>query len=226
MKYVVLLILLLSSAALCSEHLEPEDSQFTGLFMPGYYGMVLTAFSEAYKTDVRARAIVFPSFSPEFSVFIKERNGTFSIVSLSPETSYWGYKLLDMKKNKVITKGLSRDRDEEGISELEKEYPKDYRDLKIDRCEVEINPSIADAIVDIWLKMLLQTRYKKEKLLGFDGADYHFSMSDGYQTLGGKIWSPSPESKTGILVELTHLMRAKCQTQSDELDVLNQNNWS
>ena len=92
------------------EYLEPEDSLFTGIFMPKYFVLVVSALEEAYKEDVRVRVLVFPSFSPEYAVGIRENSEIFTIFRLSLVKQLWGYISLKMMRDeppKVIKNGKS-----------------------------------------------------------------------------------------------------------------------
>jgi tetratricopeptide (TPR) repeat protein len=216
------------------EFLEPEDSIFSGEFysyQAKYYSMVYTALKEAYKRDVRVRVLVLPSFSPEYAVGIRENSGTFTIFRLSPVKQLWRYKILEDLKagrgGKVVETYIEGDKKrrkvisaEERIAKIEAEYPKDFRDVEIKRCEVQINSDLAKSIIEIWEKMLLQTRYVKKNGLGLDGATYHFSMlsMSAMNVLAGKTWSPSAKSKTGKLVKISYWMEKMCMTDNNKLE--------
>lgn len=208
--YILMLVATLTNA---KEHLSPEQSQFTGIFMPDYYGMVIDALSEAYDKDVIVRAMVLPSFSQEYALGVRKHSNEFRIFAVWPEKKLWGYKTLALMNAGAYNavKDGKEVKDTEGIRRLEKKYPANYKDVPLERCSEEITPEIANTIAAVWESMLLGTRYKKGGARGFDGTTYHFSMKVDYEEIAGKVWSPKPDSKTGKLVTLTDAMLAFCK---------------
>jgi hypothetical protein len=204
---------------MASDYLEPEESLFTGIFMPDYYEMVLSAFSAAYERDVRARAIVFPSFHPEYAVGISEDDGAYRIFHLQPEKQLWGYKTLEFMKSgrtRVYNDAGVAGNDEQ-IKRLEELLPKDPRDVKIERCDVDIDQSLGRRIIETWEMMLRQTRYVQHDTRGTDGITYHFSMRARHQDLAGKVWTPPGDSKTGMLASVAETMKRICVTGDEGL---------
>jgi hypothetical protein len=216
-KHVVVLTLLLNGSAWAGDHLEPEDSQFSGLFMPQYNDMVIDALGEAYADNVRARAMVFPSFSPEYAVGILSEDEKYKVFHLEPEKQYWGYMSLALKKSEaeqVVNDGELK-RDAEGIKRLEEAYPENYEDIEVQRCRRPFAAEVAEKAVDIWLYMLLETRYSDDLSIGLDGTTYHFSAPYGHKILAGKVWSPASDSKTGKLVAIINSMVEYCKEKED-----------
>ncbi len=74
-----------------SDHLKPEDSLFSGVFLHKYTEMVLDAFSEVYAENVEVRTIVLPSFKPEYAVGIRKEKDVYSIFHFEPKKQYWLY---------------------------------------------------------------------------------------------------------------------------------------
>src|SRR5271169_162225 len=53
--------------------------------------------------------------------------------------------------------------------------------------------------------------------VGSDGDTYHFSLTDGFDRLAGKTWSPDEITKPGKLVDIAFTMRDLCKTKDKRL---------
>jgi hypothetical protein len=192
-----------------TEHLEPEESRFTRMpFLENYYQTVISALEVTYKPDIKVKAIVLPSFRPEYAVGIKKNNGIYHVFHKQPSLSYWGYTSLELMKQeniKVIKDGKSQ-RDLKGIQRIESRYPKNFRDIKINTCERTLEETLAIKIIAAWEIMLLQTSYTLESTGGLDGTTYHFSNN----RMAGQTWSPSARTKPGKLVAITDSLIKYC----------------
>ena len=184
--------ILCAFSATASENLRPARSPLAGEITINYTD-VISVLADAYTRDVLARAVVIGSRSPEYAVGIKSDSGTYRIFHAQPAE---------------VSKDLSR---------LEVLAPKDFRDLKVDRCQVGIEPELARRLVRLWEAMLLRTRFPMEPRIGFDGATYHFSMPHNFQNLAGNVWSPPPKSNTGLLVGITETMVSMCTSGDRKL---------
>jgi len=192
------ILLMVGVPAFAEDHLEPEQSQFSGIFMPQYYGTVLEAYSETYDKEFVARAIVFPSFQPEYAVAIKKQNEEFKVVHLQTKKQFWA-RIMEGK--------------------VEEEY-------EVDRCEKEIDKVLANKIISIWEKMLLGTKYRNylkedNMLVGLDGTTYHFSMRLPHlpgRWMAGKTWSPQVESPTGLLVGISDGLVSYCSGENSSIN--------
>jgi hypothetical protein len=220
-KLLLLAGFLLGATAVADEHLVPERSVFANTantFLLEYDTMVVSALEEAFTRDVRVRAIVQPSFQPEYAVGIKQRENGYRVFCLRPEIQLWAYETLKMMKagsirnlGSIISSRTASETREE-IEKLEASLPANFRDVTIKSGDVEIAPDLAHLLVAAWETMLRQTRYDKAGRLGFDGVSYHFSMRSDYQDLAGYVWSPPPASTTGLLVEVVETMRLVCDS--------------
>jgi len=202
-KLIVLFILLISSVSQAADHLEPESSQ---PFLPDYYEMVIEAFYESYDHNVIVRAFVLPSNMPEYAVGIKKESGAYKVFYLITEFSYWLYR----------TFVLERDHSAQGphskyITAIEKKYPEGFKQIKVDRCEAQLDSNLAVEIIDAWTRMLEDTKHPQDTTGGFDGTTYHFSMRQVFRIMSGKTWSPSPRSKPGLLVSVAESMIDYCK---------------
>lgn len=213
------LALLLTPQASAQDHLKPEDSIFSK-FTPrdGYYGShqyysdVLTVLSESYDRNVTARAIVLPSFQYEFAVALKKEGGRYSVIHLEPEYHVWNFELLRLYEADEVR---SYDHDgvektDANIEDLKSGMPASLDDVKVKRCELALPNDLGDAITDLWISILRQTRYIEKDTSGFDGVTYHFSAPAEFQTLSGKVWSPDKNTNMGKLIEIVAELKAAC----------------
>ncbi|WP_444942389.1 hypothetical protein [Microbulbifer sp. ZKSA004] len=214
MKLRIFIIWFISSTAFASEHLEPEDSQFSRELFGGYTHLVLSYLGSAYEEDVIVRLIGFPSFSPEYVLGIKQNDKENYIFFESPKMQLWGYQMMPLMEEgsvKVMNDEGEFVKDEAGLKELESQYPKSPQEIPRIRCKKEIRQELADKIQYVWQEMLYETRYPRDFSMGADGQTYHFSAKMfGNLNYAGKVWSPSPESKTGKLVRISDLMVDYC----------------
>jgi hypothetical protein len=93
------------------------------------------------------------------------------------------------------------------------EFPPDFRDVPINRCEAGIDASLGAQLVELWRQMLLQTRYtdhsKETIFLGsLDGITFHF-WSGG---MAGSTPYIVGGSNVDLLVRVTDTMNRLCST--------------
>ena len=218
--FCVFVLLLLGASARAGDHLEPDTSAFERDGLYGAFNAEL--FFEAFAEGAQARVIVIPSFEPEYAVWISVRNGTSRIISSHPEApleSYDPEKLAGANPNpEPLQPGSPPEKEDALLTRF-------VRGIKLVRCEVVIEPGLAQRIARIWEEMLLQTRYDRpivtinargqtiERIrVVADGTAYHFSMSTGIHDWAGYVGSPSDGTVTGDLVRITDAMRKLCQT--------------
>ena len=159
----------------------------------------------AFDNSVILRMHVQPSFRTSYAVVIEERGGRDYIVGLqfSPQLNDTLMRYDALKQ--AQTHGASA----EEIAALKKALPRDPKDAKPDRCEVEIDAALTTKLSLVWKAMLDDARPEHDN--GLDGTFYYFYLRDG--GLMGKVWSPIPWSPAGRLVEIGEKMLAYCQSQ-------------
>jgi hypothetical protein len=218
------LLVLALHPSLASDHLEPEDSLFSGVLFEDYTKMVLEALGEAYDERVVVRMVAFPSFHPEFAVAIRESSGTYTVLRLAPEKQLWAYKTKDLMKSgqiQKVTESGHHVKPNDEIAKIEKDYPANFRDVRIMKCSAPIDAPIANDIRRVWELMLLNTRYSTDAHLGMDGTDYHFSMPGamGRESCAGKTWSPPKDSPPRQLVDIATSLADFCLKESDRATI-------
>ena len=214
-------VTLCACSAIAGEHLIPERSQFTGGPILDV-SKVLSALNEAYDRNVLARAIVIPARSFEYAVGVRSESDGYKIFHLRPRLPIMLY---NERKNAREQAAAARIKGQavpaevsEYLSRLMAVLPEDYKDVEIERCQVDVDPKLAQRLLELWEGMLVRTRFPKEAILGFDGVTYHFSMPHNLQDLTGKIWSPPAGSNTGMLVDVTETMVSMCTTGDRKLE--------
>lgn len=217
---IILVAMLIATPAIArnpvADHLVPEDTIYSGLDVTeNYHDMVVSVLQDAYSKEVRIRAIVEPSFSPEFAVGVMQVGEEFKIFSLQSTIHLWDYEIREMMKQGSMDRTDYSEDDEpiDLVAELDKDLPPKPSDVKVDRCEIAIDAPLASQLIAAWQGVLLQTRFVDDKteegITGLDGDTFHFSMTVGLQNVAGSAWSPSG-AKTGALAELAILMRKYC----------------
>jgi hypothetical protein len=203
-------------SAVADDHLVPDRSLFAETFLADYDMMLVTALSEAYRDDVRVRAMVIPSFHPESVIGLKEQGTTYRLFCRSPEMSLWAYETLKMMKGPPGTRRDPETRAE--IEKLEAALPPDFKDVRVRGYDVEIDADLARQLTDLWDRMLRQTRYPETSGVGLDGVTYHFSLwTKRGQILAGQTWSPPPDSMVGRLAKIVDLIQVLCDCPDETL---------
>ncbi len=173
--------------ALAADHLVPGDNQ-----LADYQAAVKAALKDAFAPDVRARAIAEPSFQAEYAVGIKETAGAYALFSIQPARQLWGQ-----------------------VQRPRGTPPADVGQLPVERCEAPLDAVLARGVIDVWGRMLAQTRPDESRSLGLDGETYYFSMDIGGRTLAGSTWSPDPQSRPGRLVGMVLALRRYCAKRQE-----------
>lgn len=201
-----------AAQASASDHLTPYASTLSD-----YQSLVRAVFKDAFDPSVRVRAIVEPSFQPEFVVGIHEQAKQFKIFFLQPSRQLWGYTTLQMLKDGEIrvqnSDGSPGTQDE--IKRLQTKLPPDPKMLTLERCEADLDAELAHRVIEDWAQMLNRVA-PKDPSDGqiMDGVNTYFSMRGG--PAEGEALSPRQNSKPGMLVDMAYAMRNYCQTHNPD----------
>jgi hypothetical protein len=196
------------------DRLEPEQPSHAD----DYEQNLRIVLRDAYATDVRLRAIVRPSFEPEYAVGLRRIGGRDELFSLVPARMVWHYSLIKIMKGgqiRVLGPG-GGDRLAQDIRRLKKGLPKRPADLPIERCAVEVDATFAAALTAAWRSMLMQVEPRESDEFGVDGTSYHFSVDVEGRTLAGQVWEPEPETRAGKLAAAADAIRSYCRTRDPE----------
>jgi hypothetical protein len=155
------------------DHLDPANDIF-GLynFQFDYYSNVRQVLFDGLSDQPEIRFLVLPSFSPENVLCIEQDRNT--------NKYYLKYHIC---KGEMIWRN-------DTLSEIEVQKFK----KEIDKGSVELIKALFNAAIS-------QTKFPENELIGFDGTEYYFTVSNmGNKT--GTVWSPPKGSKTNELVEI------------------------
>jgi hypothetical protein len=247
------LALLFFAAALCvarapaadavfPDHLEPEGSVLAGgesKMHYDYLNLVASVLHEGYADDVELRAVVLPSFTPEYLVGIRGalssdrlrgNPASHRVFYLRPKLQLWSYPTLSeledqlarMKsKNPPNAERIKLQSDD--IAAIRRELPADPKDMPLARCEKPIDAPLADRIWKVWIGVLMETRHDAttEVVINTDGTSYHFSAPAPLYVLAGETSAPPiPSTKPGMLATLADALVDYCdgKAAAAELD--------
>jgi hypothetical protein len=210
---------LIAAGVLCAQpvfaedHLEPERSVLGGdTWFEDYDDIVVGVLKDAYARDVVARMVVLPPSQPEFAVGVKKAGDRYSIFFMAAAIPLSGYATLSTMENETDEKG-NPVRDDKSIEDLRKSLPADWHDVKVKRCVVAISKTLGERLVDVWGKMLMQTRYPElegNETVIVDGTQFDF-YSYGK---AGWIRNPSGE-KTGAFAGIGYAMTDYCEDKGN-----------
>jgi len=105
---------------------------------------------------------------------------------------------------------------------MEKNLWYNPQDNQVERCHKPITAQLANNLIEVWKKMLFETRYSDSDLEGTDGITYHFSMDHSGYIMAGKKWSPRLD-KVGMLAEISDDLYKYCQNEKVQLDKIENN---
>lgn len=200
--------ILCTAPVLAEDHLEPERSVLGGdTSFSDYDNIVVSVLKDAYARDVVARMLVLPSSQPEYAVGVKKTEDQYTIFVIASTIPLADYETLSIMENATDDKGHPV-RDDKSIAELRKSLPENWHDVSVKRCVVDIDRSLGERLVDVWGKMLKQTRYPETdgiESVMVDGTDFHF-YSYGK---AGEISNPAG-GRTEALVDVGFAMATYC----------------
>lgn len=205
----------MASTAYAQDHLEPEDSIYTRWYdhdFDRYESIVVSKFEDSFGHGYVARAIVIPSFEPEWAVAIQQQEEKFSLLCLKPETHLWLFEVLKDYEAGRIT---SRDREgndttQKDIQELRDQLIVPVEEVEVERFELPVGAPTGMQLLRLWKTALRQTQFPDKRRLGLDGVTYHFSGNFDQGAMAGKIWRPDKDSPMGKLVSIIEHLRAAC----------------
>ena len=138
------------------------------------------------KTELIASTIVFPSFEPEWGIFLIQNQE--------------GYQIFLNEAQIQISENLKNVKKSQNFLTFHKPLDK----------------NIAEKIKALWVNQILKCRFPKEPSQGLDGTDYEFGVFVlGYGYLQAKAWSPQ-KSDPKKMVEITDLFKKFCKQRNDK----------
>lgn len=221
-----------------NDYLEPEPSIYTDPFGYEIYdASFINRIEEMYGFEIQARALIIPDGQPEQIVGLRvSKHGdlpvvglpepivetTYSIIVLNFEFSLSNFAELEELRNGSITISDENNEDitQKRIDELEAILPDTPEDVRIFRCEKAIDQKVAEKILSIWKKMVIQTRnsYPMPQQ-NHRGITYHFAYQTGEVFVlaprplyGGYTRAPIAGTKVNQFVNITHRVSNVCSS--------------
>lgn len=205
------------------EHLVPESHTFGA--PDQYQQKIRQLFEEGFRPEVRAKVLIFESFTTESLVGIRKTSHGMEVFHLQARSSigdteilkeYGAGRITLLDRNGNQTPGIET----KEYQDLKSRTPSDFREIPIESSSKIIDQGTVDRILDIWKTMLFETHYTKKGRFGKDGTTYYFSMLDNVSgPLTGEIWSPSDTSRTSRLVHLANSLRRYAHQELSESDL-------
>lgn len=185
------------SAAPAQDRLEPEDGKFNMADSDwDYTKKIREVLLKSDPSSHAARMICLPSNEPEWLV---------SVVQEDPDERGNDDKAAYFIEYAGAEKSL-------WLAEEK------YRDVKVKKARADLDRQTAEAVRDVWRRMLVAVRYPDKSRNGEDGVDFHFSGLGGGQFREGQIWSPETTSSTGELVAIGYALREFALARPEECD--------
>ncbi|MGD9800928.1 MAG: hypothetical protein AB7V02_10060 [Parvularculaceae bacterium] len=154
----------LATTADAQDHLEPEDSIYTRWYdqeFDRYDSIVVSKFEDSFDHGYIARAIVIPSFEPEWAVAIQQQEEKFSLLYLKPETHLWLFEVLrDYEAGRITSRDREgNDTTQKDIQELRDQLIVPLDKVKVERCELPLDAPTGEQLTTLWRTALRQTRF-------------------------------------------------------------------
>jgi hypothetical protein len=215
--------LICAAAALGQSHLVPEEKNDGPL--AAYEADLATVLREAFTPSVVARALVLPSFEPEYAVGLRKNADGYELFSVTPaSTRISTYMMRDLIRQGHagsfalnMDTGEMKDRAAEEFEELGRGLPADPADLPLSQCAVKLDAAIAVELLGAWKTMLEEVRPVGGPQGGIDGVTYRFFLNRDGGALTGETWSPRKNSRPATLARIAETMRDYCRTQDRRL---------
>lgn len=237
------------------DYLTPEDSTLSGgdsMFSAKYYSLVTDVLAEGYTGSVSLRAVVLPSFWPEYLVGLRNtgegKDVGHRVFYLRPTIHLSDYETLRMLQTGEMKFSGAKYSDDwnsvkfedptkaraDWINQLKSRLPVNPKDVPLARCERPLDPTVAQHITTAWIGALRETRHPPGYPgLRLDGIGYHFSADlqwEGVITdrilfksiIAGQTWSPPRDSKPGKLAELADTLVQYCDGKAEATELQKQ----
>jgi hypothetical protein len=210
------------------DHLEPVWSPYLyGNVNRGDYDDLLIALlAVSYGRDVVLRGIGYEGDFP-YAVALEITNETYRVLVLEPGVFIWDY----LARRRELSGGLDEPIYDSpgaaiymGAEELRAMLPDELRNIDSERCSYEIDTALARRLIDVWGKMLLNTRHANDGVEVFDVRPFLFFTTgrEAFYPMEGIARRHDPGTAPEMLVRIVLSMRALCQARDpgtlDDLD--------
>jgi hypothetical protein len=170
------------------DHLEAEPAVLSD--RDAYYSKVREVFTPAYRPEVILRIVIAPSSIPEEVAGIRRTVDGYQAFAVTSESAVWDtYFILTARPSGNV------------LRELKRRAPSDYREIVTHVYSAPISLKIVQRLVQIWHKMLLNTRKPTDGRIGLDGTTYRFDLLS-IKGNSAEVWSPKKGTKALALVQI------------------------
>ena len=211
--------MLIATSAIAQDHLRPEAGDLWN--RDEYYAKIRKVFADTLRHDIVVELVFVPSFQPEEIIGIRKKGQAFEAFASKPSSHIWStFNILE------IETGKQRWFDEHGkpippeknpsLPDLKKHAPSDFGEIRVHTDARPLSAALTQRIRTVWQNMVLQAQEPRDRELGVDGEDFHFSLQlAGGGTVTATVWSPS-SGKTLALVNLAQALGDYARGKADE----------
>ncbi len=177
-----------------------------------YATLLIAAFGEAYREDVRVRVFAFAP--QEFVVGISGQGSSYKIFSVESKVSldayaaeHRGQAIVDVAALSGLGAHLS------SIEELRAALPPVLSGDNLQNCEVDLDAPTALGIVQVWGEML-ERRGPNVPQTAADSVYFRFSTFQGapYRPMEGEAFGGNPGPNISGLIDIALTMRQMCKS--------------
>lgn len=157
------------------DHLQPIQGIFGSYdYQVEYYSTVRKYLYEGLEERPSFRLIVLPSFTEEYLITTKEKDGKIILLMRKAKKNIWYASQKDKSKK-----------------------------IKIKNFEIEIDSITKDIFFSVFNYALDETKYEESDIVMNDGINYIFQTAEyGQDKKIGHVWSPKDKTKMGQLVNI------------------------
>jgi len=106
------------------------------------------------------------------------------------------------------------------ICEEEIWYNEKWEKIKVKKFKTEIDKESFELIKSLFSIAIAQTKFPENEIIGFDGADYYFSINK-FGLKSGTVWSPPSGTKMRKLVDIGYELIKLTQSEKELVKIDN-----
>ena len=159
---------------------------------------------------------IYDIYDFEFEYYSKVRKVVFNGLTDSPEIRF--QVMPSFTPENVLDIEFDRDNSKYfvvyHICEKMIWYNKKWDKIKVKKYKTEIDKESVDLIKSLFDRAIAQTKFPKDKTMGFDGTNYYFSINKlGLKS--GAVWSPSDGTRMRKLVDIGYGLIKLAKTKEE-----------
>ncbi|MGY6588431.1 MAG: hypothetical protein ACXIUB_09110 [Wenzhouxiangella sp.] len=204
LRMTLLVCAFISGSAVAQDRLYPGSG-----LMHDYNNALRQVFSDAYRFEVKARVLIQSKWGIEQMIAVEEIDETFYLSEIILRSSVWQ----DASEETVhVDPKTGRERGRSG------RFNFSAVSTEIDRIErVEIEPFLAELIIDLWREMIMNSRYRANPIVSTGGVRYTYSMPMlGIGNAYAFVSNPQRGTDTHRFAELTEMIKNIIRAEEDD----------